>query len=75
MREQSPIYTFHVIPSLNAIDWHIFLGRPHLEQPTSQMIDALQRERVLVTGAGGSIGAALALRLAGIAPSFLRSDE
>jgi O-antigen biosynthesis protein WbqV len=68
---RSPIYTSHVIPSLDAIDWHIFLGRPHLVQPTSQMIDAIRRERVLVTGAGGSIGAALALRLAGFAPQRL----
>ena len=71
MREQSPIYTLLVIPSLDAIDWHIFLGRPHLVQPTSQMIDGLREERVLVTGAGGSIGSALALRLAGIAPKRL----
>jgi FlaA1/EpsC-like NDP-sugar epimerase len=71
MRERSPIYTSHVIPSLNAIDWHVFLGRPHLEQPTSQMIDAIRCERVLVTGAGGTIGAALALRLARIEPRRL----
>jgi O-antigen biosynthesis protein WbqV len=56
-----------VIPSLDAIDWQIFLGRPRLPQPSSQMVDDLQRERILVTGAGGSIGSALALRLAGIA--------
>ena len=71
MRQQSPIYTSHVIPSLDVIDWHVFLGRPPLAQPTSQMIDAIRRERILVTGAGGSIGSALACRLAGIAPQRL----
>ena len=70
-REQSPIYTLLVIPSLDAIDWHIFLGRPRLPQPTSPMIEVLREARILVTGAGGSIGSALALRLAGIAPKRL----
>ncbi|MGO9434551.1 MAG: polysaccharide biosynthesis protein [Terracidiphilus sp.] len=39
--------------------------------PTTQMVEALRRERILVTGAGGSIGSALALRLAGIEPRRL----
>jgi O-antigen biosynthesis protein WbqV len=71
LREQSSIYTFQVIPSLDAIDWHSFLGRPRLPQPNSQMVDDLKEERVLVTGAGGSIGSAIALRLAGIAAGQL----
>jgi O-antigen biosynthesis protein WbqV len=55
-----------VIPALEPIDWHVFLKRPRLPQPTPQMIDSIRQERVLVTGAGGSIGSALALRLAAI---------
>jgi len=35
------------------------------------VLDTLYRQSVLITGAGGSIGSALALRLAGLAPSIL----
>jgi O-antigen biosynthesis protein WbqV len=35
------------------------------------MVDGLRQERILITGAGGSIGSALALRLARIAPRQL----
>ncbi|HUD55868.1 MAG TPA: polysaccharide biosynthesis protein [Terracidiphilus sp.] len=56
---------------MNSIDWRAFLGRPRLPQPSSQVVDELRQERILVTGAGGSIGSALALRLAGIAPRRL----
>jgi FlaA1/EpsC-like NDP-sugar epimerase len=35
------------------------------------VLDALYRKSVLITGAGGSIGSALALRLAALAPSML----
>jgi FlaA1/EpsC-like NDP-sugar epimerase len=54
-----------------SIDWYRFLGRPRFAQPTSQVVDALRQERILVTGAGGSIGSALAQRLAAIAPQRL----
>ncbi len=56
---------------LQSIDWRAFLGRPRLPQPTTKVFDELRQERILVTGAGGSIGSALALRLAGIAPRGL----
>jgi FlaA1/EpsC-like NDP-sugar epimerase len=45
------------------IDWHRFLGRPPLESRSHQSTTSLRRHPVLITGAGGSIGSALALRL------------
>lgn len=64
--EQAPIYTSLVIPTLEPIDWHNFLERPRLPQPTPLTIEDLRQARIFVTGAGGSIGSALALRLAAI---------
>ncbi len=46
------------------MDWHRFLARPRLPVSEREAITALRGARVLVTGAGGSIGSALALRLA-----------
>jgi FlaA1/EpsC-like NDP-sugar epimerase len=53
-----------VNPSLENIDWHRFLGRPHLPSPSQESTTSITRHPVLITGAGGSIGSALALRLA-----------
>jgi FlaA1/EpsC-like NDP-sugar epimerase len=60
-----------VISCLESIDWHRFLARPGLLPPTGQVLDALRNERILVTGAGGSIGSALAERLAALSPQEL----
>ncbi|MGA3081563.1 MAG: polysaccharide biosynthesis protein [Terracidiphilus sp.] len=62
-RNGNPIYTAGVIPSLKDLDWHSFLERPRLPSPTLGALDALRQETILITGAGGSIGSALALRL------------
>jgi FlaA1/EpsC-like NDP-sugar epimerase len=48
---------------LKNLDWRRFLARPQLPSPPAEVLDALRREPILVTGAGGSIGSALALRL------------
>ena len=53
-----------MIPDLDSIRWHSFLARPPLASPSPSAIAALTREPILITGAGGSIGSALALRLA-----------
>jgi FlaA1/EpsC-like NDP-sugar epimerase len=53
------------------IEWHRFLARLPLPQPSLQIQDALSRQSILVTGAGGSIGSALSVRLAGIRPRAL----
>jgi len=61
--QSSSIYTDPVIPSLEQLDWSHFLARPRLPSPDPAVFDVLYREPILVTGAGGSIGSELALRL------------
>ncbi|MDE3201874.1 MAG: polysaccharide biosynthesis protein [Acidobacteriota bacterium] len=46
------------------LDWHAFLARPPLASPSQETLRALSHQTILITGAGGSIGSALALRLA-----------
>jgi FlaA1/EpsC-like NDP-sugar epimerase len=53
-----------VTPFLNGLPWRDFLARPAFEAPPVQAVSAVFNGPVLVTGAGGSIGSALALRLA-----------
>jgi FlaA1/EpsC-like NDP-sugar epimerase len=65
------IYTSLVIPSLESFNWRSFLARPRLPSPSAQVFDALYRQPILITGAGGSIGSALALRLAILTPPAL----
>ncbi len=60
-----------MIPSLERLDWRAFLARPELPYPAPEVLDALYQQPILITGAGGSIGSALALRLAALAPSKL----
>jgi FlaA1/EpsC-like NDP-sugar epimerase len=60
-----------VIPSLENLDWSGFLARPRLPSPSPEVFDALYRQPTLITGAGGSIASALALRLAVIGPPRL----
>jgi O-antigen biosynthesis protein WbqV len=52
-----------VIPSLENLDWRGFLAHPELPPPRPEALNALRREPILITGAGGSIGSALALRV------------
>jgi FlaA1/EpsC-like NDP-sugar epimerase len=52
-----------VIPSLKSLDWRGFLARPPLPSPPPVRLNALKQRPILITGAGGSIGSALALRL------------
>ncbi|MGC1461342.1 MAG: polysaccharide biosynthesis protein [Terracidiphilus sp.] len=58
------VYTSSVAPSLNDISWREFLRRPAFEPPPPEVLDAFTSAPILVTGAGGSIGSALSLRLA-----------
>ena len=60
-----------MIPSLENLDWRSFLARPPLPSPPPEVLDALRQEPILITGAGGSIGSALALRLGALAPPKL----
>jgi FlaA1/EpsC-like NDP-sugar epimerase len=56
---------------LEYLDWHGFLARPPLPSCPLEVLDALRQEPILITGAGGSIGSALARRLAALAPPSL----
>lgn len=58
------IYTSVVLTALNRIDWRVFLARPLLPRPSPDILEARARSPLLITGAGGSIGSTLALRLA-----------
>lgn len=70
-RPSPSIYTSTVISPLNDLNWRSFLARPPLPSPPPDAIEALLHQPILITGAGGSIGSALALRLAALAPSKL----
>jgi FlaA1/EpsC-like NDP-sugar epimerase len=60
-----------VIPSLEDLNWRSFLARPRLPSPPDAVFEALYRHPMLITGAGGSIGSALALRLGVLSPPML----
>jgi FlaA1/EpsC-like NDP-sugar epimerase len=60
-----------VLSSLKNLDWYRFLARPQLPSPPEHLLDALNQQPILITGAGGSIGSALALRLRKIGPPKL----
>jgi FlaA1/EpsC-like NDP-sugar epimerase len=60
----------NVLPA-NAIDWHSFLARPRLPAPSDAALGQLRYASILVTGAGGSIGNALSMRLAALHPRRL----
>lgn len=66
-----PRYTRCVISQLHSIDWRSFLARPRLPSPDLEVLDALYTQSILITGAGGSTGSALAQRLAAVSPSRL----
>ena len=61
---QRQAYTSCVNRLGERVDWRDFLARPSLPPPPPEIFDALGRSPVLITGAGGSIGSGLALRLA-----------
>lgn len=60
-----------MIATLAGIDWRSFLARPPLPAASAHTLAQIARERILITGAGGSIGSALALRTAELAPRAL----
>lgn len=66
MARAAPIYTAGVIASLKTLNWSGFLGRKQVAPPAGAMLEALREAPILVAGAGGSIGSALAARLAAL---------
>ena len=71
MQKLQAIYTHPVLPSLESVNWRSFLARPRLPSPDVEVFDTLYRQPILITGAGGSIGSALALRVAVLTPPAL----
>lgn len=53
-----------MITHCKRIDWRAFLARPPLPRPSPEILAAFDDTPLLISGAGGSIGSALALRLA-----------
>ena len=71
-QREMPSYTAAVIPGLKTLDWSRFLARPSVGQPPARLLDGLRDAPILVAGAGGSIGSALAMRLAALdAPALI----
>jgi FlaA1/EpsC-like NDP-sugar epimerase len=58
------VYTLTVQQLEESVDWYSFLSRPRLPAADSAVKHILHDKTVLVTGAGGSIGSSLALRMA-----------
>jgi FlaA1/EpsC-like NDP-sugar epimerase len=61
----------HETFSAKHIDWYSFLARPRLPAPSEASLAPLREASILITGAAGSIGSALAMRLAQLAPRKL----
>ncbi len=70
-RYRSGVYTLIVQPIEESVDWYRFLARPRLPVADSVAEDILRGKSILVTGAGGSIGSSLAVRLAKLSPHKL----
>ena len=70
-RGRAANYTSGVLSSLQNLNWRGFLARPRLPSPPPEALDALAQQSILITGAGGSIGSALALRLGALLPPKL----
>jgi FlaA1/EpsC-like NDP-sugar epimerase len=60
-----------VLSPLQNLDWRGFLARSPLPPPSADALYALARQPILITGAGGSIGSALAQRLSVLRPPKL----
>ena len=60
-----------VQPLEESVDWYSFLARPPLPAADSAAEESLHGKSILVTGAGGSIGSSLTLRLQNLSPRKL----
>jgi FlaA1/EpsC-like NDP-sugar epimerase len=63
--------TRYAASGAGGIDWYAFLARPRLPSPAAESLEQLRDASILVTGAGGSIGSALAMQLATMRPRRL----
>jgi FlaA1/EpsC-like NDP-sugar epimerase len=70
-RQSLRIYTLIMQQLEESIDWYRYLARPRLPAADSTTEDILHGKSILVTGAGGSIGSSLALRLQRLSPRKL----
>ena len=71
LRIPRSIYTAGVISCPKNLDWSGFLARPGVAPPAGEALERLRKTPILVVGAGGSIGSALAARLAALEPPEL----
>ena len=69
--QPASIYTAGVISCRKMLDWSEFLARPSVKPPARERLEGLREAPILVVGAGGSIGSALAARLAALEPPEL----
>ena len=60
-----------MILTLKKVDWRKFLKRAALAGAAAEALNTLRHKTILITGAGGSIGGALALKLASLSPARL----
>jgi FlaA1/EpsC-like NDP-sugar epimerase len=67
----NPDWTSIMTQELDQHDWGIFLGRRYIEVDASKAQSAMAAKTILLTGAGGSIGSALAMRIAASGPRLL----
>lgn len=68
---EAVISTSAAVPYDEALNWYDFLARPRLPSPSLGALEQLREASTLVTGAGGSIGSALSMRLATLHPRRL----
>ena len=69
--QPASIYTAGMISCAKVLNWGEFLARPAIEPPAYDTLKRLHDTPVFVVGAGGSIGSALALRIAALEPPLL----
>ncbi len=61
----------NTVPHLSSIDWYTYLARPRLPGPSTHALNSIADRSIFITGAGGSIGSLLSLRIARLKPRRL----
>lgn len=61
----------NTLPPLKEIDWYTYLARTRLPGPSADALNSIKERSIFITGAGGSIGSLLSLRIARLGPRRL----